>query len=408
MKDSNQNILIQEVSDSTLTLNINGEVKEIRNELAGLKELLQNLKVQNVQYAEKIYNIEHINEANFGFVTGKKAFNETLTKELIYATREHCTASRRFLEKVKNIPDWENRVNISDKAKEIIAYSFVGVIGIQFSKLMAIGKEDFSETKQRKYIAKCVEIAKRSLDLLTFALVSRLWDAQQKEARSFDPAEEAALTNFFDHSFEPSLKERFAFLQLLNGIFLQEKYALPAPLEEWKDFAPNLKDDSDFHQAGQALAALNERLDKAQHNLLDCFAAEKQLARFFQALPFLVNYQMASIRQIGYKQPRNAYANYLHRYTALGIDNKANVDAEKINFTPETVQTDAVLLYRDDNYSNHISLAPFVIDYNALTFEHGAKVCFYRSQAIDGDILEYIFLEDNSVVQTGETGYSQR
>ncbi|MBK7408118.1 MAG: hypothetical protein IPJ40_08675 [Saprospirales bacterium] len=180
-----QHIVIQNVTDSTLTLQVNGEVREIQNQLAELKALLECQNAQKVQYAEKIYNIEHIDEANFGFLTGKKAFNELLTRELIRAIQPNCTSAQRFLEKVAHIPDWESQTRISDKAKEIIAYSFVGVIGKQLSKLMAIGKEDFSEAKQRKYLEKCIDIVKRSLDLVCFALLSRLWDAQKTRFASF-------------------------------------------------------------------------------------------------------------------------------------------------------------------------------------------------------------------------------
>lgn len=398
------NIIIQELTESTIAVNVNGEVREIRNELTELKALLQNLKAQKVQYAEKIYNIEHINEANFGFVTGKKAFNEHLARQLIEAIRPHSIAAQRFLERVKDIPAWENQARISAKAKEIIAYSFVGAVGIQLSKLMAIGQEELSEAKQRKYISKCLDIARHCLGLLSAILLSRLWDEQKAKPRTFDERERKNLSAFFDNSFELSLPERFSFLQILHRIFSKKENPLAWPLPEWEGFAPALASGSIFHQACQALAALNERLDKAQYSLLDCFEAEKQLALFFQDLHFLANYRMASIRHIGYQQPRNTDARYLHRYTALGIDNKANIDAEKINCTPETVQTDAVLLYRGGHYSEHISLSPFVIDYNALTFEHGAKICFYRSQAIDGDILEYLFLEDNSLVRLEKQG----
>ena len=70
-------ITIQNVGEETITLSVNGEIQNIQNQLTELKSLLQSLEVQNVQYADKIYNIEHINEANFGFVTGKRAFNES-------------------------------------------------------------------------------------------------------------------------------------------------------------------------------------------------------------------------------------------------------------------------------------------------------------------------------------------
>jgi len=401
---ANHNVVIQGVSESTLTLNVNGEVREIHNQLAELKGLLQTLKVQNVQYADKIYNIEHIDEANFGFVTGKKAFNESLTKQLIEAIKPYSVPAQRFLEKVTAIPGWENQLHISDKAKEIIAYSFVGVIGIQLSKLMAIGKEDFSEAKQRKYIEKCIQIAKRSLDLVCFTLVSKLWDAQKQKPRPFSEAQRTVLARRFDGAFEPSVDEQFRLLQVLHEIFSAKTDALAFPMPELGEFAADLTEGSAFHQICQALQALNEKLDKSQYDLLDCFEAETQLAAFFRYFHFLVNYRMASIKHIGYRHIRNADAHYLHHYAALGIDSKANVDAEKINYTPQTVDTDAVLLYRGDNYAENINLFPFVIDYNALTLEQGSKVCFYHCKEISDGSIEYLFLEDNSTIDIARKG----
>lgn len=399
-----QHIIIQSATDSTLTLNINGEAQEIRNELATLRALLESRSAQTVQYADKIYNIAHIDEANFGLMTGKRPFNAGLTRRLIEAIRPHSLAAGRFLEKVAQMPDWENQTRISDRAKEILAYSFPGVLGIQLSKLMAIGKEDFSEAKQRKYIAKCIEIAHYAADLLCMTLLSKLWDEQRQQTRTFMTDERRAIEAFFQNNFETSLPERLQLLQVLDGIFAQASHQLPPPLEEWPDFRPALSADSAFVRACQTLADLQARFDKAQYDLLDCEKAENQLAVLLGYMAFLTRYHMASIRQIGYWQPRNAGPRYLHRYTALGIDNKAQKDAEKVNCTPETVQTDAVLLYRDDSYSRHICLTPFLIDYNALTFEHGPKICFFRSQAIDGDILEYVFHEDGSIVRLENQG----
>lgn len=399
-----QNIVIQSISDNTITLNVDGEVREIQNQLAELKALLQNRQAQTLQYADKIYNIAHIDEANFGFVTGKKAFNEYLTKALIEAVQADCTPVRNFLAKVSAYDAWESQMRFSDKAKEILAYSFVGVIGIQLSKLMAIGKEDFSEAKQRKYIEKCLHIAKRILDLINFALLSRLWDAQKEQPRKFSAAQSAALTHTFDNPFELTLDEQFHLLETLYGIFSSPENALQFPLPELAHFATAFQPESTLRQSCQALHTLNDKLDKAQYNLLDCFEAEKQLAGFLGCFPFLVSYRMASIKRIGYRQIRDEAPHFLHRYTAVGIDSKANRDAEKGNYTMEPADTDAVLLYKGDHYRDSVNLSPFVIDYNALCFEHGAKICFYRSADISDGSLEYRFLEDNSIVRMEMTG----
>lgn len=400
-----QNVSIQEVTPETIRLLVDNVLMEIGNQFAEWKSFCQDHNVQNVQYAEKIYNIEHINEANFGYVTDKKAFNETLTKQLIEYIKPFSLSARNFLEKATVIPNWESQLRVSDKAKEIIAYSFVGVIGIQFSKLMAIGKEDFSESKQRKYIEKCLHIAQRSLDLVCFALISKWWDAQ-KQQRPLPDKLQSVLSQRFDGTFELSIVEQFQLLQGLHGFFSAKENTLAFPMQELgeKDFAACMSEGSDFHKACQRLQSLGEKLDKAQHNLLDCFEAETQLAAFFSHFHFLVNYRMASIKHIGFRQIRNTDPHYLHRYAALGIDSKAQQDAEKINYTTCTVNTDAVLLYRGDNYQENINLFPFVIDYNALTLEQGAKICFYRSKEIADGSLEYLFLEDNSVVQLEKKG----
>lgn len=404
IQSGNNHVIIQGIGDNEITLNVNGEVRQIQNQLEELKGLLSNLKVQNVQYAEKIYNIEHIDEANFGLVTGKRPFNELLARKLIEAIAPYSQAAQRFLEKVTGIAYWETQARISDKAKEIISYSFVGVIGIQLSKLMAIGKEDLSEAKQRKYIEKSVQIAKRSLDLVCFAMLSRCWDALQQSARPVSEAYRKVLHLRLDHSFEPSILELFQLLQALDGIFQESGTSMEHPIEEIKGLGAQLQNGSELDKICQALQALNEKLDKSQFNLLDCHEAESQLAAFFCYFNFLVNYRMASIKRIGYRQVRNETPRYLHSYAALGIDSKANVDAEKLNYTDSTVHTDSVLLYRGDNYRVNVNLSPFVLDYNALALEHGSRICFFRSQSIDDDGLEFHFLDDNSLVRIAHKG----
>ena len=94
----------------------------------------------------------------------------------------------------------------------------------------------------------------------------------------------------------------------------------------------------------------------------------------------------------------------MHRYIDLGIDNKANEDTEKINCIDVGEQTHAVLLYHGEGYQENISLFPFVIDYNALTGEQGAKVCFYSATDLEDGSLEYRFLGDNSILRVEKTG----
>ena len=379
-----------------LTLEVDGEIREIKHQLEELKAILLEKQIQTVQYADKIYNIEQIDQANFGFVTGKKAFNEYLTQSVISSIRTICPPAQRFYQVVAKTPNWAFQTRFSNKAKEIIAYSFVGVIGIQLSQLMAIGKEDFSEAKQRKYIQKCLQVVAYSLDLINFVLLSCLWDQQQQTSRTLDQQIRQVISMRLENSFAPSLQERYQLFCSLHNIFANHK--LPFPIEELFSFDDQLKKDGKLAQVVNALMIINGKLDKSQYNLLDCFSAEKQLAKFLEQFAFLVNYNMASIKQIGYREIRNDNPVYLHRFNALGLDSKANIDAEKIMGTIDTVQTDAVLFYKGMDYKHNINLYPFVVDYNTLTAEYGAKVCFFQSTRLEDNSLDFVFLEDNSII----------
>jgi hypothetical protein len=103
-------------------------------------------------------------------------FNEILTRMMIEAIQVYSPGVKKFLDNATRIAsDWETQGLFSDKAKDIIEFSFVGILGIQLRKSMAIRKEEFSENKQRKYLENCQLTTKRALQLVGFALISKLW-----------------------------------------------------------------------------------------------------------------------------------------------------------------------------------------------------------------------------------------
>lgn len=391
----NQNIVIQGTTESTITINVNGEVQQIHNELATLKALLEKNQTQSFQTAQNIYNIGQITEANFGFVTGKKAFNELLTKALINALKTYSVPAARFLERATETKqDWETQAIYSDRAKDIIAYSFVGILGIQLRKLMAIGKEDLSETKQRKYIDNCLVTAKRTLQLLCFTLISEVWNRKKEKPYEFTKEQNEALRLFFEDGLEMDID---GYLRLLNHLFgIYNNHKLNFPLSELTDFEENLKAESAFVKACSGLQTINVKLDRALFSMLDCFEAETQLTTVLVNLIFLANYKMVSIKNIGYDEMRNSPPRYLHYYAALGMDSKFNINSERVNYADDPISTDAILLYKG-RYQESVNLFPFIIDYNALTFEGGTKICFYSCRDIQDGSLNYCFLEDNGI-----------
>lgn len=355
----------------------------------GLLELLREVETQETNDAIRA-EVERV------AAVAQKPFNEALTKSLIESISAHSSPAKRFAARLKNIEHWERQARISDKAKEIVAYSFVGIVGIQLSKLLAIGKEEFSEIKQKKYIQKCVQIAAYSLDLVNFVLLSKLWDIQKESSQLLEAKIHELIIARFDKAFAPSMLEHWQLLQSLYRFFKQHQ--LPFPIKELPEQDAAWQSGSYLEPNLQALHELSKKVDNGKYQFLDCFEAEQQLADFFKQFAFLVNYNMASIKNIGYREVRNDTPIYLHRFNALGIDSKANVDAEKIKGIEGTVHTDAVLFYRGNDYRDNINLYPFVIDYNTLTSERGAKICFFQCINLGDDSLEYVFLEDNSTI----------
>lgn len=297
-------------------------------------------------------------------------------------------------------PDWETQTRFSDPAKEIIAFSFIGILGIQLRKLMAIGKEDISENKKRKYLENCGLTAKRALQLLCFALISKLWDYKKEKNYTLSSAQTVTCKNFFDDEFESDINGCINLLKTLTDIFTDNHLDLPIP--ELNEFKLSLQTESDFIKACMQLQSINRLLDKSVYTIADCSAAESQLTTVLEALKFLANYKMVSIKSIGYFEMRNSKPHYLYNYTALGIDSKSNINQERVNYAEAPINTDAVLLYKG-SYQQNLNLFPFIIDVNALAFEGGAKICFYACHDNRDGSLNYNFLEDNSLVNITNT-----
>lgn len=322
-----------------------------------------------------------------------KPFNEVLTRQLIEALPAYSNPAQKFLEKAGAIPDWESVVRVSDKAKDILAYSFVGVLGIHLRKLFAIGKEPNSEDKQRRYLENAILTAHRALKLLSFALLSQLWDRQKEKAIELSDARRQSLRAFFEDEFGLDITGNLQLLTALMNIFQEHKIDWPMP--ELEGLLPQMEPDGDFAGSCTRLKELGKALDKGQFTLADCFAAERQLAFLMEKLAFLAAYRMVSIKNITYNEMRNAPPRYLHSYTVLGIDSKSNVNTERVNYVDAPISTQAILLFKG-RYQQSINLFPFLIDVNALSGEVGAKVCFYSHQDIADGSLNYQFMEDNS------------
>ncbi|MBL4649112.1 MAG: hypothetical protein JKY03_05225 [Aureispira sp.] len=385
----NNNIIIQGITDSSITLQINGATQEIQNEMATLNALLEQMNVQQVQMADKIYDLGELGQADLGL---KKTFNVLITKKLMVALAENgLVPAQKFLDKTKSMNGWENDNRFADVAKNLITFAFVGVIGAQLRKIMAIGKEALSEGKQQTYIQSCYLTSQKAIQLLNFTLISVFWDVQKTNNYELNEEETKELNLFFDDSIERNLADYATLLELLVNLF--EKHQIDFPLKGLKDL--NIER---FKKTCKRIQKLQNSLEESQHSLMTCFEMEGQLTQFLTHLILFMNYDMLSVKSVIYDEKRTSSPKYIHSYIELGIDQKFNENTEKLNILNTPVVTDAVLIYdKRSNYEVYVNLSPFVIDYNTQMFEKGAKICFFSSKHISDASLNYRFLEDNSI-----------
>lgn len=325
----------------------------------------------------------------------KNVFNELLSKQLIEAIKPYNNKARDFLTINAN---WESNVDLKPIVKRIIISSYVGVLGVQLRKLMSIGEENFSEGKMKRYLENCLITSKRGIQLICYALISKLWDNKIDKTLKLSQSQTNSLIKFFKNAAEDNLIGYTELLKSLIEIFNENNLELP--FSQLKDIHPKLNSDSDFIKSILNLENILQLLDKNSFNQDDCINAEKNLTTVLENLNFLVQYKMISLKDINYTLQRNDNeGQYLHNYTLFEGDTQTNNNNQgKVKNENSPVMSFSVLLCKE-NLQQNINLAPFIIDYNALGLAGGSKICMFSfCNTYDDLSLNYSFIEDNTKV----------
>jgi len=323
----------------------------------------------------------------------KNTFNDLLTKKILVAISPHNRKAKDFLALNE---DWAENIDLVRTAKQILISGYVGVIGRQIRKLMSIGEEDFSESKNKRYLENCQITAKRGFQLICFALISTLWDHRLAGKVDFTKAQSDSLIKFFRNAAEEDILGFVDLLRNLLEVFATHK--LGFLITESSDLIPKLRNGSEVHTACKELNELPRIIKSGNYTVDDCLKAELNISVVLENLAFLAEYRMISINEIDYNQQRNdSQGLYLHNYTLLGGDIQTNTISEnRVRREPKPLLSHAVIIFKD-NYKENINLDPFVIDFNGLALSGGSKICFYSHCNIYEDSsLNFSFIEDNS------------
>ena len=325
---------------------------------------------------------------------GQQELGTVLTEALINASTEYSVAIQRFQDIIKGIPNWTRQERILSKAKEIISYSFVGVIGKAFGRLVAISKETGGE-RASKFCQECKRIVYITLNLSEFALISKLWDHVNNGKAQLGTDANNTIRQRLNTPYQLSVMEHLNILSGLVGIYADNADKMKLPIPEMEGIRLLIQPGGEVFAACEKLLNIANDYPKEE----DCVTAENALSTVLRAFNFFMRYNIVSMKMSRYEKSRTDTMKYLHHYVKLGLDNKSNMDMEKVNLTDSAIITDSVVLY-EHSFSdpNSINLYPLVIDLNTLYREHGSKICFFNTNSMIDSSLEYLSLDDHSTV----------
>jgi hypothetical protein len=360
----NQNIVIQNVQDSTITVNVNGEILEIERKLEALLALMQSWQAYTIQSANRIYQPGSISLANFEYILGQTFTGAALPAEL--AQFLGGESSNWFLSLKQEL--LKMGVSVGNRAPAIFQY--YGWLIEAF--LQKMGTPAGQERTLRR-LAFMAEAFQSSLRYLCFIQVAQLL---KTKSASFHPT----VAGFLQMTEKEHLSFDYLNLLIISSEILDGD---PTFVKEIKPFVQELSAPAtDLYTAAIFL-------DKHRNDLIDGLvpteagALEKLLDEYLSALTywlrklaFLAKYRLISIKDINLKYRLGTSKNFVHSYGELhGIYTENYTDGEDyIAFSVENVFTynQSVILIKGSNIDaslenledpeSYLSLSPLIID----------------------------------------------
>ena len=313
------------------------------------------------------------NYINIQNAAADKTFNMYLCRKLTEAISIYSEDANEFLSDSIDDADkdnWETQKRYRDVACDNIVSAFAAVVSKLLEKIFAIGKDASVSNNPADYIVACIATTTRTLQLLCFSFISKLWDYKKANNFKFSDDQLKILKKFLNAKIPFNIPGYIELLRTLVTVFNDQ--AITYPFSEFnKEY---VEDENPFIKACNNLHDIECKSDTGQVVFSVAFEAEKELTAFLCTLNFLANYKMVSVKDIAYNDARNENVQYLHSYTLLGSKN--NQVASKFKYDAKPVSNDAILIYKD-NYQEGLNLFPFLVDVNALFNQPISRICFY-------------------------------
>ena len=359
--EGNHNIVIQNVTDSTITLNVGGEIQEIARKLDLFLDLLKNLSERSFQTADKIYNIGTINNANFDFIIKQTNF-QGLPNEL----KEHLLTEGEWGLSLKQELVRQNIAVRSNRTFEHYGW----LIEVFLQKMST----EVGKAATLRALSFMTEAYQASIYYLCMIQLAQL--LQQKEGVN---ATNPIFSDFIKTPPENQGLFDYQQLLLLGAEALRDNNFAT----EITDFVAELQDtENDLYSVALYLDKIRRQLinNQLQENeSLQQLLGEYRTTLIFwlRKLAFIARYRLVSMKEINIQYRLGATAKeFIHYYGELhGVYDGTVVDGE--DYTTFSVKdfftyNHSVLLFKGTNIDaslntmynnkNYISLSPLIID----------------------------------------------
>ena len=390
----NQNVVIQSVTDNSITVSVHGETLQILRKLDALQALLEKQQAQSIQTADKIYNIGAITHANFEFIVGQSKHDKTLPSDL---AQNLVTDENRW---VQSLRQELLKQGVPVGAKPWAIFQHYGWLIEAFLQKMgtAAGQE-----RSLRRIAFMAEAYQSTLRYLCYIQVAQVFQRQEH-------AQNPVIAGFVQMDAAEQSRCDYLNLLLLSTDLLPKASAF---MPEINDFVEELTDtESDLY--GTALF-----LEKHRNRLLENTAVEGEaleqlldeyltgLVYWLRKLAFLAKYRLVSIKDISLNYRLGTAKNFVHLYGELhGMYAEALSDGE--DYSAHSIEgmftyNQSVLLFKGNNMSDclehiqdpgaYISLSPLVVDQSVFADKstQTPEIFYYIGQEKGGR--QYLFAQ---------------
>lgn len=354
----NQNIIIQGVTDSTITLNVNGKEEEILRKLDILQAFLEKLQVNSFQTADKIYNIGTITNANFDFILKQNDF-QGLPQEL----KENLLTEADWALSLK-----QELINQEVPVRNNRTYEHYGWLIEAFLQKMSTEVGTASTLRALSFMTEAYQSSLYYVCAIQLAQV-----LQQK-----NPVKNPIFSAFLQTTPENQTLFDYQHLLLVGAEVLGENNFVP----EIYSFVQELMDtESDLYGVALFLDKTRKQLIQNQlmeDNNLPYLLEEYRTALIFwlRKLAFIAKYRLVSMKEINIRYRLGSTTKeFVHFYGELhGIYESTSMGEDYTTLSVKEVFTynQSVLLFQGTNINtclnemyenqNYISLSPLIID----------------------------------------------